>query len=374
MKSNFKNIFIIILAIFTVFSLTACSNKEETPIEETAIENTVENTPEKEEMRTIVDLAGNEVSLPGAEELNKVIIVAPPLMATFANVVGDTEKLVGVHPSCIRSANEELLNTVVPNWKDINTSFLKGFKSNAEEVLKMDPDIILVYGDFQKEGLENIKVPIIDFYIEDTENETWSVKIDTLMREIFEIEGTNTLQKEWDDANEIVNSALSNISEENKKRGIMIRNNSNESFSARGKDYYGDDWLIKTGLTNVAGELKGDSAEISMEQLYNWNPEVVYDFVGADADVYLENSIEGRDWSKIDAFKNKQIYDTPIGMFNWGAPNVDSPLTLIWMTMKNYPELIDEEFFNSYMKDFYKRQYDIDLSDDLMNSILNPNK
>ena len=370
MKSNFKNIFIIILAVLTLFSLTSCSNKEETPVEK----NTVENTPKEEQMRTIVDLAGNEVSLPSAKELNKVIIVAPPLMATFANVVEDTEKLVGVHPSCIRSANEELLNIVVPNWKDINTSFLKGFKSNAEEVLKMDPDIILVYGDFQKEGLENIKVPIIDFYIEDTENETWSVKIDTLMREIFEIEGTNTLQKEWDDANEIVNSALSNISEENKKRGIMIRNNSNESFSARGKNYYGDDWLIKTGLTNVAGELKGDSAEISMEQLYKWNPEVVYDFVGADADVYLENSIEGRDWSKIDAFKNKQIYDTPIGMFNWGAPNVDSPLTLIWMTMKNYPELIDEEFFNSYMKDFYKRQYDIDLTDDLMNSILNPNK
>ena len=381
MNFKLKNTLILIFLLMLTIVLGACSNTNgndnTNTSDNTANTSNLDNSNKEdfqEELRIITDLAGNKVSLPKAEKLNKVIIIAPPLMATFANVVGDTEKLVGVHPACIKSANKDLIDIIVPNWKDINTSFLKGFKSNAEEVLKLNPDIILVYGDFQKEGLENIKIPIVDFYIEDTQNQTWSVKIDTLMREIFEIEGEDTLEKEWSQANELVKSALKNINEENRKRGLMIRNNNKESFSVRGGNYYGDDWLVKTGLTNTAGQLKGDNSEISMEQLYQWNPEVVYDFVGIDADVYLENSIEGRDWSKVDAFKNKQIYDMPIGMFNWGAPNVDSPLTLIWMTMKNYPGSIDPEFFNTYMKDFYKRQYDIELSDKLIKSILNPEK
>lgn len=337
-------------------------------------ENTSVLETNQSESKTIIDLTGKEVMIPHANEINRVIIVAPPLVATYASVVKDTEKLVGIHPTAIKIANKELLDLVIPNWQSINTSFVTGFTSNTEEVLKMNPDIILVYGESQKKGLENINVPIVDFYLDDPENENWSVKIDILMREIFEIEEKNTLQKEWDEANKIVDEALKDINESDKKTAIMVRNNTQDSLSVRGADYYGDDWLVKTGLINSAGKLEGDNAQISMEQLYQWNPDIVYDFVGQDADGYLQNAIEGKDWSHVKAFKNKAIYDMPQGMFNWGAPNVDSPLTLIWMTMKNYPDTISKDFFNDYMKSYYKRQYDIDLTDELLEEILDPMK
>ncbi len=111
-----------------------------------------------------------------------------------------------------------------------------------------------------------------------------------------------------------------------------------------------------------------------MEQLYEWNPDIVYVFQGIDASAYLDNAIDGQDWTEIDAYKNGAIYDMPYGMFNWGAPNVDSPLTLIWMTMKNYPGTIDESYFNTYMKEYYQRQYGITPADDMMLSILDPVK
>lgn len=362
--NNKRKMLVLLIILINTMTLCSCGNKEVTE----------SKTNVEVSTRSIVDLAGNEVQIPGASEINNVVIVAPPLLATFASVVKDTEKLVGIHPASINNANKDILNLLVPNWETINTSFLKGYTSNGEEVLKMDPDIILIYGDFQRKGLENINVPIIDFYLEDVENEIWSVKVDILMREIFEIDKDDTLQKEWDEANKIVEDALENITEDNKKQGLMVRNNNKESFSVRGGNYYGDDWLVKTGLENLAGDLKGDNAQVSMEQLYEWDPDIVYDFVGIDADVYLENGIEGKDWSQVKAFKNKQIFDMPKGMFNWGSPNVDSPLTLIWMTMKNYPDTISQDFFNKYMKDFYKRQYDIELTDELIESILDPIK
>ena len=323
--------------------------------------------------RTITDLAGNTVEIPGANEINKVIIVAPPLLATYASVVKDTSKIVGVHTRALAEVNKDLLGDIVPNWESINTSFLTGFTSNAEEVLTLDPDIIFVYGDFQKSGLENVDIPVVDFFISDQQNESWSVQIDTLMRKIFDIKNEATLQREWDKANEVINTALQPVDESGKKSAVMI-NNTGETLTVRGSGSYGDDWLIKTGLVNAAGELKGDGIEVTMEQIYEWNPDIIYVFQGMDASKYLENSIDGQDWSEINAFKNGEIYNMPYGMFNWGAPNADSPLTLIWLTMKSYPDLIENDYFTTYMKDYYQRQYGITPTDETIKLILNPTR
>lgn len=324
--------------------------------------------------RTITDLAGNTVEIPVSSGINKVIIISPPLLATYASVVKDTSKLVGVHPRALSEVNKDLLNAIVPNWESINTTFITGFTSNAEEVLNLGPDIILVYGDFQKEGLENVDIPIVDFYISDQQNESWSVQIDSLMREIFDVKDESTLQSEWDKTNEVVYKALQSSDESSKKSAVMIMNNSGGTITVRGSGSYGDDWLIKTGLVNAAGELNGDGIEVTMEQFYAWNPDVIYTFSGMDASKYLNNSIDGQDWSEINAFKNGDIYNMPYGMFNWGAPNADSPLTLIWMTMKNYPDLIDSNYFKTYMKDYYQRQYGIAITDDIINAILSPTR
>jgi len=365
-----------VLSLSLVLSGCSANKSEQTPSPPITPDTSAPVSPEasaEPSTRTITDLAGNTVEIPAASEINKVIIVAPPLLATYASVVKDTSKIVGVHKRALAEVNKDLLGDIVPNWESISTSFLTGFTSNAEEVLKLDPDIILVYGPSQKIGLENVDIPVIDFYITDQRNESWSVQIDTLMREIFDISGEATLQSEWDKANEVVNTALQSVDESSKKTALMI-NNTGEAITARGSGSYGDDWLTKTGLVNAAGELKGEGIEVTMEQIYEWDPDIIYVFQGMDASKHLENSIDGQDWSEINAFKNGEIYNMPYGMFNWGSPNADSPLTLIWMTMKNYPELIENDYFTTYIKDYYQRQYGITLTDEIINAILNPTR
>lgn len=371
-----KKCSIVLVGMLIVSMFAGCAPKTPQSEEQTAkMQTPVEQTsPEQKGSRTITDLSGKQVEIPAAGDIHKVIIVSPPLAATYLNVVKDPSKLIGLHPGCIRNMNPDLLPMVLPNWESINTKFLKGFTSNTEEVLQMAPDIILIYGDFQREGLENVEIPVVDFFMKDTQNEVWSVKIDALMREIFEAPKDDSLQSEWDAANKIVSEALDKVPEDQRKKAIMINTNNKELFSVRGGNYYGDDWLKKTGLQNLAAEMQGDSAPVTMEQIYAWNPDVVYDFGGSDADFYLSGGIDGQDWSLTKAFQEKAIYDMPKGMFNWGAPNADSPLTLIWMTMKNYPGTIEEDFFRQYMKDFYQRRYRIELGDEQMISILDPKK
>ena len=323
--------------------------------------------------RMITDLTGTQVEIPEAENIDKVMIVAPPLLSTYLNVVHDDTKLAGINPMSISDMNEELVPMLLPDKDSIRTDFLDGFASNTEEVLKMNPDIILIYGDAQKKGLENIDIPVVNFFIQDQQNESWSVKIDELMREIFDKdEEAVTLQDEWDETNKIVNPVLSGISEDDKKTGLMIMMNTGDSITVRGAGSYGDDWLTKSGLTNVAADIEGDGVEVAMEQIYEWNPDVIYVFRGAPAAGYINNKIDGQDWSLLSACKNGTVYDMPQGVFNWGAPNGDSPLTLEWMVMKNYPDTIDETAFLSRCKDYYQTHYGITVTDEILTRILNP--
>ena len=326
---------------------------------------------EEPQERTITDLAGYEVTLPPAEKIERVVIIAPPLLATYAAVLKDTGKVVGANQSSFASMNPEILKMLVPNAEEISTTFLTGFTSNTEELLKLEPDVILVYGDFQKEGLASVTIPIVDFYIQNQQNEAWSVGIEELMREIFEIEDDNSLQAEWDAAKTKVEPILSSQTGE-KKKGLMIMSNTGDKITVRGAGSYGDDWLLISGLSNAAGELQGDGLEVTMEQIYAWNPDVVYVFRGMPAASYLNNSIDGQDWSQVAAFKEGQVFDTPLGVMNWGAPCADSPLMLLWMVSKNFPEQLSEEEVNSTVKEYYSTRYSLTLTDDLVNSILNP--
>ena len=83
------------------------------------------------------------------------------------------------------------------------------------------------------------------------------------------------------------------------------------------------------------------------------------------------NSIDGQDWSQINAVKNKRVYRIPLGIYRWYPPSLDGPLMLKWMAKKNYPDLfsydMDEEI-RSYFKEFHH----YDLSDEEISEILEP--
>jgi iron complex transport system substrate-binding protein len=278
---------------------------------------------------------------------------------------------VGAHKIAFADANKRLLDLFLPTWRRIPTGFLTGFQSNTEELLKLKPDVILVYGKFQKEGLQGLPVPVLDFFIDNQDNEAWSVSIETLMREIFAAgDGMPTLQKEWNLAKKQATDLLASR-QCPKKKGLMIMSNTGDKVIVRGIGSYGDDWLNKSGLVNVA-DIKGDAREVSMEQIYTWSPDIIYVFRGIPAAKYLNGGISGQDWRPTAAVRNGAVYDMPLGLMNWGAPNADSPLTLLWLVGKNYPELLSDADFREQMKAFYSRRYGIALSDEGIETILYP--
>ena len=362
MKNRLKRVLIISMCLLMVSLLAGCG---ETKKDETSEASKSE--------RTITDLAGKTVTLPAVAEIKNVVIIAPPLLSTYVSNGLSTDNIVGVSAIALTEMNKVLLDYFVPNNKEINTTFVSSaYESNAEELLKLDPDIILVYGDTQKKGLETIQVPVVDFFIKNQVNEDWSVQIDQLMREIFGLEDDNSLQQEWDIANKKVDTILAEVGSVEKQKGMMIMSNTGDKITVRGAGTYGDDWLVKSGLVNAAAELSGENIEVTMEQLLAWNPDIVYVFRGLPAAQYLSGSIAGQDWSQIQAFKDGKIYNTPVGIMNWGTPCADSPLMIQWLVSKNFPEKLSDNEYQTILKEFYERRYEIKLSDEMIQSILIP--
>ena len=360
MKS--KKILFLILFALTV-ALAGCRAPEHASVTETKSESG---------KRTITDLGGNTVTVPPSGEIQRVVIISPPTTSVLLGVLSDPDRIVGVNSRAFTTSNTEIVSKLFPNWNGVETSFVsEGFVSNTEELLNLRPDLVFYYGEAQKSGIENLGIPIVDMMKKgDTNPETVTIAWDNLMRKIFEVDDSVSLQNEWNASDKTGAEVFDTYAGE-KKTALFLFSNTGGVISVYGSGTYADTWFLKSGLSNVAAEISGQ-AEVSMEQLYEWNPDFIYVFIGSPASTMLNNKINGQDWSLLSAYKNKTIFDIPQGIYSWGAPCQDAPLTPLWMISKSYPELLSESDFKMLFQDYYRRMYKITLEEELMFAVLRP--
>ena len=356
-----KIILVIICALLAVY-FVSCSGPNDN---KTSVES---------HQRKIVDLGGNIVNIPPADEIQRIVVMTPPLTSILLGVLADKNMIKGVNKNTLDRANKEILDTMFPQWKNIETSFMSdGFVANTEEILKLRPDIVFYHGHMQKPGIENLGIPIVDTMITGENNpEKMSIAWDNLVRKIFEAKESDTLAREWKLSNETAQKALSSYSG-NKKSALYLLSNMSGIITVFGGSTYADIWFEKSNLLNAAAEVKGQS-EVSMEQIHEWNPDFIYVFKGTPALGMLTNQASGQDWSLLRAYENKAIFDIPQAVFSWGAPCSDSPLMPLWLISKSYPEQLNTDAFYKLFAGYYKRVYGIDIDLTLIKSVLSEHR
>ena len=296
----------IILATVMCISLAACGRTAENVTTDSSNSAT---SVSSDDFRTITDLAGNKIQIPAVSEIQRVVIISPPVMSFVLETIPDTEMIVGINPRAFTTSNTEIVNKVFPNWQTVNTSFIDAsFSVNAESLLALKPDIIFYYGNIQKQGLGEISIPSLDFRSAQNDPEAVSIEWGNLLREIFGLDSSGSLQVEWERTNETLSSLLKNQSD--KKTALCIFSNAAGNITVSGTDSfdaYAQSFFEKAGIENVAADIEG-TAEVSIEQIYEWNPDMIFIFLDAPAQNILNNSIDGQDWSLLDAWKNGLIY------------------------------------------------------------------
>ena len=128
---------------------------------------------------------------------------------------------------------------------------------------------------------------------------------------------------------------------------------------------------VNVGESNI--DASSETA-INMEQVYSWNPEVIllsnFDDVVPE-DLY-NNTIDGQDWSQVEAVKNHRVYKIPQGIYRWDAdcPCTETTLCMKWMAKVINPEVFKDIDIRQDTKDFYKNFFNYDLTDEELDTIL----
>ena len=148
MKLKSKKLLSLILTGTLVFSLAGCQSTNRT-------EDTKDNTKvEQEATKTIVDHAGVEVEVP--TKINRIVVGNTwPLASALSVYLGGADKIVGMHPASMGAAENGLLKEVYPEILNAKTDFIKDSQINIEELLKLNPDVVI---GVSKEEAEAIKV------------------------------------------------------------------------------------------------------------------------------------------------------------------------------------------------------------------------
>ncbi len=352
------------------------TNTEKTNTEEQVAETTEAETAEESATRIIVDHAGNEVEIP--TEINRIAITTiTPLPSVYCLFDGSAERLVGISPSSMAAAENSLLVDVIPGLADVYTGFMNGSEVNIEELLALDPDVVFYRqgtGD-EYEKLSAAGIPAVCFSTTQWGSnsietfEAWVQLLGEVLNQQDKAEGIVEYGREVYD---MIQGRLEGVAQEDMPRVLWLYKYSNGVITTAGT-HFGQWWSEATGSVNVASELEG-SPEVNMEQIYEWNPDKIFitNFVPYLSEDLYNNAIEGHDWSVVKAVREGEVYKCPLGMYRWYPPSSDTPLMLMWLAKINHPDLFEDIDMEEETVKYFKRFYDVDLTEEDLEKIFNP--
>jgi iron complex transport system substrate-binding protein len=356
--------------LYAVFSLYGCTRTAQTPAAQT-------ETPVG---RIIVDHNGDTVTLPSA--INRVAVTSIyPLPAFISMYLGSAEKIVGMHSVSMSAAESGTLGKLFPEILNADTGWIQGDVLNAEELLKLAPDVVFynAASAAQKEALIEAGIPAIGIHAT-----KWNFDaIVTFDKWLEIIEQVFPGESRVSGVSEYSGSVLAEITDkvgdipdDERRRAMFLYQYDETVMVTSGKNFFGQYWITAAGGINVAEDMTevGVNAVINMEQVYAWDPEIIYitNFTAALPDDLYFNRIGGDDWSEVNAVKNRRVFKLPLGAYRTYTPGIDTPLTLKWMAKTMYPELFEAMDLDREVRDYYSDFFGVTLTDDDIRAMFNP--
>lgn len=370
----FKRIGILALALMMLLSaLTACTAKSDG-------QEAGDGGAEEPATRVVIDHDGDEVVIPAKIERVAVSSIWP-LSAFITMYLGSAEKIVGIAPAPMAAAENGILGKLFPDILKAETGWVQGDTINVEELLKLKPDVVFVGapGGAEKEALKEAGVPAISVSATKWDYDTivtfdkWVEILDQVFPGEAHVDGISDYSKS---VYEEVQARVKDIPNEERARAMFIFMYDDTVMITSGKKFFGQFWISAAGGINVAEGMEeaGSNAVINMEQVYEWNPEVIYitNFTPTQPDDLYNNTIGGDDWSGVDAVKNGRVYKLPLGAYRTYTPGIDTPLTLKWLATTMYPERFSDIDMTAEVKNYYSDYFGVELTDEDVDSMFAP--
>jgi iron complex transport system substrate-binding protein len=254
---------------------------------------------------------------------------------------GGTDRLAGMHPLSRSAVLEGILGDFFPEAADIPADFVgDGFAPNVEEVLQLDPDLVIQWG---TRG-EDIVQPLTDAGLDVL---TLSYGTEQMTREWITLFGqiTDSVDKAerliaWrDDVLAEVEADLADLPDGERPQ-VLYFLRFLSSLRVAGEGTYNDFYIELAGGENPADGSGSGWVDVNPEQVIAWNPDVIL-LNGFESDLSPQDVYDNPLFAGLEAVQNRRVYQVPLGGYRWDPPNQESPLMWMWLAEVLHPDRVD---------------------------------
>lgn len=356
--------------------LAACGDKDEGAVTEQPSDSSDVQTTAEE--KVVTDQLGREVTIPG--KIERVVTGGIlPYFSTWYVATNSTKEIVGMHPNSYNAAKNSILSKISPDVLNAETSYIQNGEVNVEELLKIDPQLYVEIST-DEDSINKVTeagIPVVAVKAIDAAAAEPLATFNSWLTLTSKITGTTDRAERFLQEGKKVQSELDaklkDVAKEDKPRALILFMHNDKSITVGGSNFFGNQWLNATGAIDVAEKDVQGRKEVNMEQIYSWNPDIIYitNFTETQPEDLLENKVDGQDWSQVKAVQDGKVYKIPLGIYRWFPPSGDAPLMLKWMAQKNHPALFTYKIEDE-IKTYYKDFYEFDVTDEEIHDILNP--
>lgn len=302
-------------------------------------------------LREFTDSAGRTVEVP--ENITRVAVTGQLAQIVVFSVAPD--KLVAIASEWSEDA-EQYIDEKYFTLPVLGQLFGGNSDMNVEELLKAAPQVIIDVGESKESIAEDMDLLQEQSGIPAVHINAELYNMDEAYRmlgELLHVEEaaqeladycTNTLQRTYD--------IMDQVGEENKVSALYCLGDMGCNVICR-DSYHSSvlDLLTDNLAVSDAPSSKGTGNEVDMEQIYNWDPEVIF-FAPYSIYGIVEEEAE---WANLQAIESGRYYEVPYCIYNWMGfpPSVQRYLGMVWMTKVLYPEYADYDMYEE-VQEFYR--------------------
>lgn len=348
MNKSMKRLLALVLVLVMSLSLFACGQKRQ--------EDKTDKVTQTETTRVFMDSCGREVTVPA--DIQRIAVSGPLAQIVVFAVAPD--RMVGV----ANAWDESAAAYVDAKYLELPLlGQLYGGKGelNLETLLAAAPDVVIDVGepkDSMAEELDALQeqtgIPFvhIDAYLASMD-ETYAMLGDLLTMPNEAQALADYCRAMYDEVKAIADSV-------EKVDLLYVTGEEGLNVIAQGS-YHAEviDMLCNNLAVVDEPSGKGTGNEVDMEQILNWNPDVVIFAPGSIYGTVADNE----NWQTITAIKDGRYYEVPMGPYNWMGfpPSVQRILGMQWMAKVLYPDAADYDMYET-TRTYFQLFYHCDLT------------
>lgn len=321
----------------------------------------------------VTDQAGNTVEVPN--KITRVVIDQIPILSTYMSYFkGSAPYIVGYCGSFKDTITKTVLKDIAPELMKSSDTVYAQSDLNIEEIMKLNPDVILYNANnashaqiLKESGIPSIGFATVGASTDADPIDRYQQWLE-LLEDVFNEDGKmNDFKSAGNAIVADVEKRIAAVPQDKRPSAMILWKYSDGVPQVSGNGTFGTFWLKRLGVKDVVVDEAKGFTQVNMEQVYRWDPDILFlDEPGLlslrTADV-IENRVQGTDFSTLSAVKNKRVYDTTLGMWNWFTPNPDAPLVYAWLACKTYPEVFADYPLEQTIKDYYQKWYSYTVTD-----------